>query len=634
MCSFKMRTRNVILIIGIVAVLPATICKTHAQTREQYNGVTKPQIAAIQNEKAGRSPAQQKMSSHLLDALKQKDSGQVSSSAPNLVAQPLTYTPEGDVMVDIKAKVSDELVVAIKDLGGRIVNKHPEYNAVRASMPLDKIERLAERADVQQVTEAAKGRANSTVAGQDKIAREGDIAHMANVVRDKFGLCGQNVKIGVLSDSIDDGYGALEDAYASNAMDRNKLSVLRDQDGNDQRGDGCGEGLAMAEIIHALAPDAQIYFATADGGPAQMAANIKELAKQGCQIIVDDYTYYNESPFQDGPISQAVNDVSSKGVLYFSSARNSGNKKQGTSGTWEGDFHDGGLAPAQYAAGGPNGRIHVFDTTKRITVNTADKASRGDRVDLFWSDPLGGSKNDYDLFVVNSAGQIVRSSTSNHTGQQDPYESVEPLRQGESIVIVKEGNAEARFLHLDTGRAVLRYSTNGSVRGHNASGASNAFSVAATKVPKPLDSFKASPNDSVESFSSDGPRRIFFGPNGEPLTPGDFSSSGGILLNKPDITAANRVSTTLSGSNLNPFVGTSAAAPHAAAIAALLLSCNPKPKSDEVRTALVKSALAIDGNVPNANAGYGVVMANVAMQIACPTTQQIPAISAEKGQPK
>ena len=39
---------------------------------------------------------------------------------------------------------------------------------------------------------------------------------------------------------------------------------------------------------------------------------------------------------QDGYISLAVNKISERGVLFFSSASNSGNKKHETSGVWEG----------------------------------------------------------------------------------------------------------------------------------------------------------------------------------------------------------------------------------------------------------------------------------------------------------
>jgi hypothetical protein len=43
---------------------------------------------------------------------------------------------------------------------------------------------------------------------------------------------------------------------------------------------------------------------------------------------------------------------------------------------------------------------------------------------LKWSDPLGKSNNDYDLFLVDSDGQIVGTSNDDQTGTQDPYEIV------------------------------------------------------------------------------------------------------------------------------------------------------------------------------------------------------------------
>lgn len=72
-----------------------------------------------------------------------------------------------------------------------------------------------------------------------------------------------------------------------------------------------------------------------------MAKNIRGLAELGCRVIIDDVSYFNESPFQDGTIAKAINDVSAAGVLYFSSAANSGNLATGNSGTWEGNFNKG-----------------------------------------------------------------------------------------------------------------------------------------------------------------------------------------------------------------------------------------------------------------------------------------------------
>ena len=69
-----------------------------------------------------------------------------------------------------------------------------------------------------------------------------------------------------------------------------------------------------------------------------MASNIVALAHAGCRIIADDESFPDESPFQDGVIAQAVNTVSAMGVLYFSCARNSGNRDSINSCTWQGDF--------------------------------------------------------------------------------------------------------------------------------------------------------------------------------------------------------------------------------------------------------------------------------------------------------
>src|SRR6185503_15233749 len=54
-----------------------------------------------------------------------------------------------------------------------------------------------------------------------------------------------------------------------------------------------------------------------------------------------------ESPFQDGPVAQAVNTVTGSGVIYFSSAGNEGNTTDLTAGTWEGDFLASAAPPPQ-----------------------------------------------------------------------------------------------------------------------------------------------------------------------------------------------------------------------------------------------------------------------------------------------
>lgn len=120
----------------------------------------------------------------------------------------------------------------------------------------------------------------------------------------------------------------------------------------------------------------------------------------------------------------------------------------------------------------------------------------------------------------------------------------------------------------------------------------------------------------VQTESSDGPRRIFFSPTGVAFTPGNFSSTGGIVLQKPDITAATGVKTTLpTNSGLNPFFGTSAAAPHAGAIAAQILSYRPGLTPAQVRAALNRSCLNIEAPGFDRDSGFGIVMALTALNV-------------------
>ena len=154
----------------------------------------------------------------------------------------------------------------------------------------------------------------------------------------------------------------------------------------------------MLEIVYDLAPDSPLYFATAFNGPASFADNIIALKDAGCKVIVDDVGYFNESPFQDDVISQAVTTVTAAGVSYFSSAGNSGNKRAGTSGTWEGDYVDGN----------PDGTYddwHFHAFAPGVIGN--QMLTNPGIITLFWSDALGASANDYDLYVVDIGGSYL-----------------------------------------------------------------------------------------------------------------------------------------------------------------------------------------------------------------------------------
>jgi subtilisin family serine protease len=388
---------------------------------------------------------------------------------------------------------------------------------------------------------------------------------------------------------------------------------------------GADEGCAMMEIVHDLAPGAALMFATAFTGVANFANNILALQAAGASVIVDDVTYFNEGAFQDGPIAQAVNQVTAHGAIFFSSAANSGSLTFGTSGTWEGDFRPNGAVGPPI---GQPGTVHNFGTVaspQNFDVLTVPS----DFISLKWSDPMRASTNDYDLFILNSTGTTVKAlSAGAQTGTQDPYEFVfqgincgTPSARGycpafgDRIVVVLYAG-EQRALRLDTNRGQLSIATAGSTYGHNA-GASTV-STAATywnSARTGTQPFTGAENPN-ETFSSDGPRKIFFNPDGTAITPGNvlFSTNGGITLQKPDIAAADGGASKTPG--FFPFFGTSAAAPHAAAIAALVRSVQPTWTPAEVLNAITSTALDSMEPGVDRDSGHGVAMALQAVRFA------------------
>ena len=612
-----------------------------AQQAEGISPQVLAQIAALQAEKASRTPVQQKLSSRLLHAAKKSRGEPMANGLPALEIQLPDVNAEGAV-VDVRVEVSQSLLDEMVRLGAELLDVNAKYQNVRMRIDLNQLEAIAALPQVsfiQPKQEAITSRMDAPAGAQsllgptrvgalrdrkqiDRVqtitalrsalnsdgaiqsvgstATQGDWKHNANTARASYSVNGDGVKIGVLSDGV-------TNLLASQALgDLGPVTVLPGQTGS---GD---EGTAMLEIIHDLAPGAQLYFATAFTSMASFAQNIRDLRTAGCDIIVDDVGYFVETPFQDGQTSpsptnggiviQAVKDVTATGALYFSSAGNSGNKNAGMSGTWEGDFVDGGAATGPLAG---LGEVHSFGglTYDVLTSNSPNP------ITLFWSDPLGASGNDYDLYRLNSTGTVILdASLDSQTGTQDPKEQVSGGSAGQRIVIVKYSGS-ARFLHLATNRNTLSISTPGETHGHAATTAPNSFGVAATDaLVNGLNPFNNA--HVVEYYSSDGPRRIFFQGNGTAITPGNLTSTGGQVLQKPDITAADCVSVTGVGGFHSPFCGTSAAAPHAGAIAALAKSKNLGLTASQIRTAMLTTAIDIEAGGPDRDAGYGIVMAD------------------------
>ncbi|HLK31836.1 MAG TPA: S8 family serine peptidase [Terriglobales bacterium] len=612
------------------------------------------QMQALQQEKAMRTPAQRKIDSNVLYTIRML-AGQ--PAAPGI---PYLYTGvdldrSNNVVVDITAHVSDRLLQQLAAAGAQVLYTNRRLRSIRASIPPQQIENIAASPDVIFISprqEAMTHRSEvlgplapwwrwtlspgfqqraavvsrkmavalSSIGqpkiGQGSVETEGDVTHRTVDARGAFGVDGSSLKIGVLSDgvtslSLSQATGDLPPTCGTPPC----LTVLPGQTGS---GD---EGTAILEVIHDMAPGASLYFATAFTSITSFAQNIRDLRAAGCDIIVDDVFYFVETPFQDGQtsgvlsntnagvVTQAVNDVVADGALYFTSAGNEGNADDGTSGTFEGDFNG-----TSSGAPLPSGKVHIFGSVPYDTVTAPGIQVVG----LWWADPLAGSGNDYDLYVLDSTGTTVLAASTNlQTGTQDPVELIGSsyLLTNNRLVVFQNSGASDRFFHLGLLRGTLEVNTAGEIHGH--SGASGAYSVAATPAYEAFTTgYPAGPypepfnaSNVVELFSSDGPRRIFFHGDSSAITPGNFSSTGGEVLDKPDLTAADGVSVTGVGGFGSPFFGTSAAAPAAAAVAALVVAAQPSLTSSQVRSALTGTAVDIMDTGFDRNSGSGIVMA-------------------------
>ncbi|MEJ0091079.1 MAG: hypothetical protein WDM80_15220 [Limisphaerales bacterium] len=562
------------------------------------------EIAALQTEAAARTPAQHKIYPSLLDVLREYRGQALRPYAP-LVRSGLSLRPEGRVMVDINANVTALLLTNIKQLDGTIINS--SAHSVRADVPVESLETIAALADIYAISPAMLPLHNVGTA-----TSEGDVGHQANTARANYGISGAGVKVGVLSDS--ERFGSISQGNG----DLGGVITLPGQDGISTNGDE-GEGTAMMEIVHDLAPGAQLYFATGDGGESSMAANIISMATNyGCKVIIDDITYVDESPFHENQaISQAVKKVSDLGVLYFTSAANDGGQNSGTSGTWQGDFKASVATLPQVP-----GTLHDWGGGNVFNLVT-NKNSGSKGVVLFWSDPWGGAASDYNVYVTDAAGHVVYHGDYAQAGSPSdiPFEITAPATNGQYIVVSRV-SGPARMIHVSVMRGGLAVSTASATRGHNAPSAVNGFSVAGVVAAGRTNAFGlAGPGGYFYTYSSDGPRQIFYETDGAAVTPGNFTSSGGRTLQKPDITAAtgvNASTTFATNSGFHPFYGTSAAAPHAGAIAALLLSYRPDLTPSQVWAAMTNETL-IYNTLTARDQGAGIVMADSAMAYLNPT---------------
>ena len=541
----------------------------------------------------------------------QKRSLAKSSAAPHSTKiQPMVMAmlespmvaASADKRIEVRVKMNDQKAVELMKADpkfGQMKNMPGLDNVAQMRVNAAELANLANNAAILKISLVIR---EAEVHNVGSKTSAGDTLLRAKAARDQFSVNGAGKAVCVISDGVQ----GVPASQASGDLPAN-VEVCPQNPGSG------AEGTAMLEIVHDLAPGAKLGFCSGQGGG--FLAAIKWSAQQanggkGCDVIVDDLSFLTEPRFQISEESEYINkDLKHKGITYVSSAGNAAfnnyrayfRDADFSRQTDVAGFHDFGQAAGQESDLGfpifvrPNGRSVVA---------------------LQWSEPFGKATSDFVMIPLLASGEDINAADSPFTvdfqsddvqdGTGDPLEAIVVKNKTDQLqvffVIVnrKTGSNIVEIGLLNNGNLGSVFgqkfrNTDGSISGHN--GAANTISVAAVDASNP------GLND-IQGFSSRGVVRTSFDVNGNPKFGLEF---------KPDVTATDGVAVTGNGGFPTTFFGTSASAPHVAAIAALIKNISPN-----ANVASVLKFTAVDKGAPGPDDvwGFGLVNAQRALKSA------------------
>jgi hypothetical protein len=376
------------------------------------------------------------------------------------------------------------------------------------------------------------------------------------------------------------------------------------------------EGTALLEEIHAVAPGAALTYC----GPStyvEYTSCLSQMIAAGATILVDDIIFPQQDLLSaDSSEVQAIEQLLTQNpaVALFTAAGNYNGSY------WEGSYSPVslsslGLPPLTCAtAAGTQTDNYVAqfngDPSELLTLQQSVNVP----VDFAWGDPPNQNASKFDLYWVAStnnaqaciaAGDAMDNLVSQNVTFGAPTYTL--------YIATPDATAAGKFLKLwigGDGLTSLSRTTHGSLITPQAF-AKGAVTVGAVNGSDAVGA-------AIESFSSLGPATLIFPEQTQIQAP---------VLVAPDGINVDATGTYFAGS-LFPdgnFYGTSAAAPNAAAVAALIRSAFPALNASQLVAALTTGATQLGSVAPDGTFGYGRIDALGALStLPAPTMTALP----------
>jgi hypothetical protein len=315
----------------------------------------------------------------------------------------------------------------------------PDAGLVSTVVPVDKLDAVAAlpwvatlRPSIRPVTDVGPNTA------------EGVRLHRADIAQ-KRGFTGKGEKVGAMSGDVDH----LAESIARGELPAD-VKVLSQAEYDDD------EGTAMMEIVHDIAPDAKLMYASSGETLADYVKGFHDLAANGATIITEDLAFDDEPAFQQGLGATTAESLAKHGIWVSSSAGNLGGRHAPrVAAKSTGRTPDDQASPQTNCPSPVNHTVNLRGTDNTYNLNLLPGATV--MPTLQWSEPRAiypttgqGGFTDLNLYLVDAAGNCLAWSNAKQangvgdTLEQFTYQNTTGVAQPARLVVDVAGTSTAR----------------------------------------------------------------------------------------------------------------------------------------------------------------------------------------------